>query len=160
MNRDLSVVFEIESKYCTSDSFVDYNGYSISSKGFLPTVVNIMFIWVKFTHFSSLIPKMLTLTLAISCLTTFNLPWFMNLAFQVPMQFCSLQHWALLLSPVSHNWVLFLLRLCLFILSGVVYPLISSSILGNYQPREFIFQCPIFFKCIKILNHYVVYLKP
>ena len=101
MNRDLSVVFEIESKYCTSDSFVDYNGYSISSKGFLPTVVNIMFIWVKFTHFSSLIPKMLTLTLAISCLTTVNLPWFMNLAFQVPMQYCSLQHWALLLSPVT-----------------------------------------------------------
>ena len=27
---------------CISDSFVDYNGYSISSKGFLPTVVNIM----------------------------------------------------------------------------------------------------------------------
>ena len=38
-NRDLSVVFEIASKYCISDSFVDYDGYSISSKGFLPTVV-------------------------------------------------------------------------------------------------------------------------
>ena len=42
MNRDHSVVFEIASKYCTSDSFVDYEGYSISSKGFLPTVVDIM----------------------------------------------------------------------------------------------------------------------
>ena len=41
-NRDLSVVFEIASKYCISDSFVDYDGYSISSKGFLPTVVDIM----------------------------------------------------------------------------------------------------------------------
>ena len=30
-------------KYCISDSFVDYDGYSIS-KGFLPTVVNIMVI--------------------------------------------------------------------------------------------------------------------
>ena len=38
MNRDHSVVFEIASKYCISDSFVDYEGYSISSKGFLPTV--------------------------------------------------------------------------------------------------------------------------
>ena len=38
--------------------------------------------------------------LAISCLTTSNLPWFMDLTFQVPMQYCSLQHRTLLLSPV------------------------------------------------------------
>ena len=38
------IVFEIASKYCISDSFVDYDGYSISSKGFLPTVVDIMVI--------------------------------------------------------------------------------------------------------------------
>ena len=49
-NRDHSVVFEIASKYCISDSSVDYDGYSISSKGFLPTVVDIMAIWIKFTH--------------------------------------------------------------------------------------------------------------
>ena len=42
MNRDHSVVFEIASKYCILDSFVDCDGYSISSKGFLPTVVDIM----------------------------------------------------------------------------------------------------------------------
>ena len=42
MNRDHSVVYEIASKYCISDSFVDYDGYSISSKGFLPTVVDIL----------------------------------------------------------------------------------------------------------------------
>ena len=42
MNRDHSVVFEIASKYCISDSFVGHDGYSISSKGFFPTVVNIM----------------------------------------------------------------------------------------------------------------------
>ena len=39
MNRDHSAVFEIASKNCILDSFVDYDGYSISSKGFLPTVV-------------------------------------------------------------------------------------------------------------------------
>ena len=44
MNRDHSVVFEIASKYCLSDSFVDHDGYSVSSKGFLPTVVDIMVI--------------------------------------------------------------------------------------------------------------------
>ena len=43
-NRDHSVVFEIASKYCISDSFVDYEGYSISLKGFLPAVVDIMVI--------------------------------------------------------------------------------------------------------------------
>ena len=44
MNRDHSVISEIASKYCISDSFVDRDGYSISSKGFLPTVVDIMVI--------------------------------------------------------------------------------------------------------------------
>ena len=43
-NRDHSVVFEIASKYCISDSFVDHDGYSISSEGFLHTVVDIMVI--------------------------------------------------------------------------------------------------------------------
>ena len=44
MNRDHSVISETASKYCISDSFVDRDGYSISSKGFLPTVVDIMVI--------------------------------------------------------------------------------------------------------------------
>ena len=76
MNRDHSVIFEIASKYCILDSFVDYDGYSISCKGFLPTVVD-MVIELNSpipVHFSSLIPKMSMFTLAISCLTTSNLP--------------------------------------------------------------------------------------
>ena len=44
MNRDHSVIFEIASKYYISESFVDHDGYSISSKGFLPTVIDIMII--------------------------------------------------------------------------------------------------------------------
>ena len=43
-NRDHSIVFEIASRYCISDSSVDYEGSSISSKGFLPTVVDTMVI--------------------------------------------------------------------------------------------------------------------
>ena len=39
-------------------------------------------------------------TLANTCLTTSNLPWFMDLTFEIPMQYCSLQHQTLLLSPV------------------------------------------------------------
>ena len=41
MNGDHAFVFETAPKYCILDSFVDYD---ISSKGFLPTVVDIMFI--------------------------------------------------------------------------------------------------------------------
>ena len=44
MNRDHSVIYEIASRYCISDSFVNYDGYSISSKGFLPIVLDIMVI--------------------------------------------------------------------------------------------------------------------
>ena len=45
MNRDHSVISEIASKDCISDSFFFYSdGYSISSKGFLPTVVDTMVI--------------------------------------------------------------------------------------------------------------------
>ena len=40
-------------------------------------------------------------TLGICCLTTSNLPLFMDLTFQVPMQYCSLQHQNFLLSPVT-----------------------------------------------------------
>ena len=41
-----------------------------------------------------------------------------------------------------HNWI-FLLWLHPFILSGVISPLISSSILGPYQFWEFLFKYPI-----------------
>ena len=42
-----------------------------------------------------------------------------------------------------HRWVLFLLWLHPFILSGVISPLISSSVLGTYWPGEFLFWYPI-----------------
>ena len=77
INRDHSVVFQIASEDCILDSFVDYEGYSISSKGFLPTVVDIMVTCIKFTipvPFSSLIPKMSMFNLATSCLTASPLP--------------------------------------------------------------------------------------
>ena len=44
-----------------------------------------------------------------------------------------------------HIWALFPLWLCLFILSGVIFPLFSSSVLGTYWPGEVIFQCYNFF---------------
>ena len=44
MNRYHSVVFEIASKYCILDSFVDHDGYSIYSEGYLLTTVDTMVI--------------------------------------------------------------------------------------------------------------------
>ena len=44
-----------------------------------------------------------------------------------------------------HDWPLFSLWFYLVILSGVISPLYSSSLLWNYWSGEFIFQCPIFF---------------
>ena len=43
-----------------------------------------------------------------------------------------------------HNYMLFLLWFHPFILSGIISPLISSSILGTYRPGEFISQYLIF----------------
>ena len=63
-----------------------------------------------------------------------NLPWFMDLTFQVPMQYHSLQLRTLLLSPVTSTT-----GYCFCFGSGVISPLISSSILGTYWPGEFTF---------------------
>ena len=45
-----SAIFSDFTQACILHSFVDREGYSISSMGFLPTVVGIMVIWIKFTH--------------------------------------------------------------------------------------------------------------
>ena len=84
---------------------------------------------------------MLIFILANSCLTTSSLPWFMDLTFQVPMLnvlYCIGLYFH------HQSQALFLLWLHLFILSGVISPLFSSSILGTYWPGEFIFQYLIF----------------
>ena len=168
---DHSVIFEIAPRYCILDCFINYNGCFIFSKGFLPPVLDIMVIWIKFAHscpfcgfpgdsvvkklpanaedswdagsipglgrsprvgngnplqysclensmdrrawwatvhritkrqtwlsthallipvqFNSLIPKTSVFSVAISCFTVSNLPWFMDLTFQVSMQYCS-----------------------------------------------------------------------
>ena len=86
---------------------------------------------------------MFMFSLAISSLTASNLSHFMNLTFQIPMQYCTYSI-RLYFHHQSHPQLgLFLLWLHLFILSWVISPLISSSILGTYRPGEFIFQCPI-----------------
>ena len=152
MNRDHSVVFEIASKYCTSDSFVNYDGYSISSKGFLPTVVDIMVIFVKFTHSS---PFSFTDSWNVdhSCHLLFDHFQFTlihgpNIPGSYAVLLCTAPDFTFITSHI-HRWVLFLLWLHLFILSGVISPLISSSMFGTYWPGEFSFSVLSF--CLFIL---------
>jgi len=83
-NEPRSFFFEIKPKYCILDSFVDYEGYSISSMGFLPTVVDILVTPIP-VHFSSVILKMPMFKLTIFCLTMSNFHW-NNI--QVPMKHC------------------------------------------------------------------------
>ena len=91
-------------------------------------------------------------TLAISCLTTSNLPWFMDNQDNIPGSYAILLFIGSDFTSITshiHNWALFPLWLSLFILSGVISSLFSSNILGSYQPGEFIFQCPF---CLFILS--------
>ena len=44
MNQDHSVIFEVVPKYCRLNSFFGFEDYFISSKEFLPRVVDIMVI--------------------------------------------------------------------------------------------------------------------
>ena len=99
-------------------------------------------------HVSSLIPKMSVFNLAISCLTTSNLPWFMYLIFQVSMQYCFLQYPSLLSQADIHNSVSFLLWPSSFILSGAISNctlLFLSSIWDTSWPRRLIFGVIFFF---------------
>ena len=50
LKTDHSVIFETAPKYCILDSLVDYEGCFLNFKGFLPIVVGIIFIWIKFAH--------------------------------------------------------------------------------------------------------------
>ena len=91
---------------------------------------------------------MSTFTLSISCFTTSNWPWFMDLTFQIPMQYWSLQHQTLPLSPVTSTTGCcfcfgsvssFFLELFLHCSSITYWAPIN---LGVLSPT--IFQCPIF----------------
>ena len=83
---------------------------------------------------------MFTFTLAISCLTTSNLPWFMDLTSRF---LCNIALYSI--GPCFYHQshpqlgIVFALAHSFWSIS----PLISSSNLGTYQPGEFFFQYPI-----------------
>ena len=83
----------------------------------------------------------------------FNLPWFMDLTFQVPIQYFSLQHHILLSPPntttTKHHFcfgpaTLFCLELLVVV--------ICSSMLDTCQPGGLIFWCHIFCLFIQFIG--------
>ena len=137
-NWDHSVVIDVAPKHCILDSFIDYEGYSISSKGFLPTVVIIQ--WS--TELNSPILVHLVYWL-LRC-------WYSLLPSPVFQVQFTLIHgpntpgsYAILFFTASeftfttrhiHNWALFPLWPSLFILSGGIFSTLTSGVLDTYQP--------------------------
>ena len=72
-------------------------------------------------------------TLAVFYLTSSNLPWFIDLTFQVPMQYCSLQHRTLLPSLVTSTtgWCFSFCSISSFFLELFLY---SSPIATGHLP--------------------------
>ena len=74
-------------------------------------------------RFCSLIPEMSMFTLAISCLIIFNLPCFIELTFQILMQYFSLQHLIINLSNIffeSQCYLSYIMLSCLGV-GGLVF---------------------------------------
>ena len=85
-------------------------------------------------------------TLAISQLTTSNLPWYRDLIFQVPMQYCSLQHQTLL-APLDSSTTGY--HFCFDSASSFFLELfLHSSPVAYWTPAHLvgrlIFQCHIY----------------
>ena len=141
----------LQPRYCILDSFVDHDGYSISSLGFFPTVVDIMVIWIKLAlpiHFSSLIPRMLMFILTTSCLTisNFTLIHGPNIPVSYAILFFAASDFTFITRHI-HKWSTFLLWPSCLILPGTISgsPLLfPTSILDTFQPGGIIFWCRIF----------------
>ena len=81
-----------------------------------------------------------------SCWTTSNLPWFTDQIFQIPMQYCSLQHQTLL-PPLDTSKPEHCFHFgSASILSGAISSLFSSSILGTWG-ADISVSCLFIFSC-------------
>ena len=120
---------------------------SFSSKGFLPTVADIITIWIKFHPFCSILVHWFlkcwcSLLYLLFDHFQFTLIHGPNISGFYAISLFTALDLASIISHI-HNWVLFFLWLHPFILSGVISPLISRGILGTSWPWEFLFQYPI-----------------
>ena len=140
-NRDHSVVLEIAPKYYILNSSIDCEGYSISSTGFLPTIVEKMVIWIKFIH-SSLIPKMSVY----SCHLLYDHVQFTlihgpDIPGSCAVLFFTASDFVFITRHIHHR-LLFLLLPSPFILSGTISLFFLSSVLdtwGAHLPVSYLF---------------------
>ena len=144
---DHSLIFEIAPKYCISDSFLDYEVYSISFKN-----SKYNDIWIKFAHSC---PFQFTDSQDVdvhSCrLLPDHVPFALihgpNVLGSYAILFITALDFTFTARHI-HNWTAFLLWPSLFILSGAIRncPLLfSSSILDPFWPGWPIFWHRIFF---------------
>ena len=123
-------MFFLECSCCFSDP-TDVGNLISGSSAFSKSSLNMCKFLPIQIHFSSLIPEMLVFPLAISYLTTSCLPdsWTWHCRFLCNIDFTASDF----TSNTSHlhNLALFSLWLSLYILSGAISPLFSSSILGT-----------------------------
>ena len=97
-------------------------------------------------------------TLTISCLTTSNLPWFMDFPSSYAVLFFIASYFT---SPTSHihNWVFCLLWLHLFLLSGVKYSPVAywaSTDLGSSSFSVSCFCLSILFMGFSIVKWFAI----
>ena len=153
MNRDHSAIFEIVTRCYISDTFVDSKGYSISSKGFLPTVLDIIVTWIKFNYSGGiLVHWFLKCQCSLLPSSVWPLPIYLDswtyhskflwniVLYSIKIYFHHKTHPQLgIVSTLAQPFYSFLSYLVFLELL-----LFSSSVLGIYWPGEFIFQCYIF----------------
>ena len=109
-------------------TLVDYEGFFVSSKGFLPTLADIMVIWINLpisTHFSSLICHLLLDHVQFSLIHGPSVPGSYAVLFLKASDF-------IFITRHIHHWAWLLLRPTRFFLSGALSnfpPLFPSIIL-------------------------------
>ena len=112
-------------------TLVDCEGDSISSKGFLPTVVDIRFVWIKFAYSCLLRSPAWPCSIYLDSWTQHSRLCNIVLC-SIGLCFHSTPHpWHI------HGWVAFLLWPSCFILIGAISncpPLFPSSILNTFWP--------------------------
>ena len=135
----------------TFQTFVDQEGYSISSKGFLPTVVNIVVIWIKLAP-SHPCQCSLLLSPAWPCLIYFD-SWTQHSRFLCNIVLCSFR---LYFHHQMHpQLIVILLWPNHFILAGAISncPLLfPNSILDTFRPVGIIFWFHMFLSFHTVLG--------
>ena len=120
-------VFSNESALCIRWPKYWSVSFSISPSNEHPGLISFKMDWLDLLAVQGTLKSLLQhhSSKQFSCLTTSNLPWFVDLTLQVLLFFTASDFTSI--TSHIHNWVLLLLWLHPFIFSGVISPLVESS---------------------------------